>query len=99
MKHRLFIGLILSQLLVLACLMIWGASALKTRHREVREKRSLVTALMLTDFSLWTGAPYLRHPSQADLFSPFQDFPSSLEHFPAGSIIPPPIRVMEKSDG
>ena len=55
----------------------------------MREKRDTVKKLMLTDFALWTEARYTRNPSQADLFSPFQDFPSSIDHFPAGSIIAP----------
>jgi len=39
---------------------------------------------------LSTDARYTRHPSQADLFSAFQDFPGSIEHFPTGSVVPPP---------
>jgi hypothetical protein len=50
----------------------------------------MVTRLGLTDLALWTEARYARHPSQTDRFSAFQDFPASPEHFPAGSIVPPP---------
>jgi hypothetical protein len=57
--------------------------------------KSLATTLSLTDLAVWTEARYTRHPSQADLFTPFQDFPSSIEHFPAGSIIPPPPDLRE----
>jgi len=49
----------------------------------------LVKRLQLTDFALWSEARYARHPSQADWFTPHQDFPGSLEHFPAGSLIAP----------
>lgn len=56
---------------------------------ERSAKQELVRHLRLTDFAIWTEARYTRHPSQADFFSPFQDFPSSFEHFPAGSIIAP----------
>jgi hypothetical protein len=49
-----------------------------------------VRELELTDLSIWTEARYTRHPSQSDRFAPFQDFPSSLEHFPAGSIVAAP---------
>lgn len=59
---------------------------------ELRAGTALVRRLALTDFALWTEARYTRHPSQADSFSPFQDFPSSLEHFPAGSMLAPPAR-------
>ncbi|MEE4254906.1 MAG: hypothetical protein V2I50_12775 [Desulfuromusa sp.] len=52
-------------------------------------KQQLVKTLSITDLSLCSEARYTRHPSQADLFAPFQDFPGSLEHFPTGSIISP----------
>lgn len=51
---------------------------------------SLVRELRLTDLSLWTEARYTRHPSQADLFTPFQSGPSAPEHFPSGSWVQPP---------
>jgi hypothetical protein len=50
----------------------------------------LVAQLGLTDLCLFTEARYTRHPSQADLHSAFQDHPLSLEHFPSGSLLPPP---------
>ena len=56
---------------------------------DLTAKRQLVKALGITDLSLCSEARYTRHPSQADLFSPFQDFPAAFEHFPTGSIIPP----------
>lgn len=49
----------------------------------------LVKRLGLTDLCLFTEARYTRHPSQADLHSPFQDHPMSLEHFPSGSLVAP----------
>ena len=52
-------------------------------------QKELVHHLRLTDFAIWTEARYTRHPSQTDFFSPFQEFPSSFEHFPAGSVIAP----------
>ncbi len=54
-----------------------------------QDKRDLVAVLALTDLSLSSEARYTRHVSQADLFSAFQDFPASFEHFPTGSMIPP----------
>lgn len=50
----------------------------------------LVERLGLTDLCLFTEARYTRHPSQADLHSAFQDHPGGLEHFPSGSLLPPP---------
>jgi hypothetical protein len=52
--------------------------------------RALVKTLGITDLVLSTDARYTRHPSQADIFSAFQDYPGSIEHFPTGSVIPPP---------
>ena len=56
---------------------------------KVAEKQSLVGQLGLTDLAIWSEARYTRHPSQADLFTPFQDYPGAFDHFPAGSIIAP----------
>jgi len=53
-------------------------------------QRELARSLQLTDLAVWTESRYTRHPSQADRFAPFQDLPSSLEHFPAGSVVPAP---------
>lgn len=50
----------------------------------------LTGALGLTDLTLFTEARYTRHPSQADLHTPFQDHPMSFDHFPTGSLIAPP---------
>lgn len=61
--------------------------------------RELVDRLELTDLAVWTEARYTRHPSQADFFAPFQDAPSSLEHFPAGSVIAPPGRPLAGGNG
>lgn len=60
------------------------------RKAEVEATRALVGQLGLTDLALFTEARYTRHPSQADLHSAFQDHPLALEHFPTGSLLPPP---------
>jgi hypothetical protein len=57
---------------------------------SLREKAEMVRSLRLSDVCLFTEASYTRHLSQADLHTPFQDSPMSLEHFPSGSIFPPP---------
>lgn len=89
-RHRLFIGFTIFQLGLL--IVLFQLNQLNVRasgQRQIREKRQVVRLLKLTDLSIWTEARYTRHPSQTDFFSPFQDFPSSLEHFPAGSIMAP----------
>jgi len=89
-KHRIFIGFTLLEVCVLGLLLLVGQAQVSDRSaQELPALRTLVGALQLTDLSLWTEARYTRHPSQTDLFTPFQDFPSALEHFPAGSILAP----------
>ncbi len=93
-KHRLFIGLTLLQVLALGLLLVHGQSQVSARLRqELPDLGAVVKTLQLTDLAIWTEARYTRHPSQADHFTPFQDFPSALEHFPAGSIMAPPRTV------
>jgi hypothetical protein len=93
-KSRLFIVVTLAEILLVALLFMYSLTVRQGSFRsELKAKRELVGRLGLTDFAIWTEARYTRHPSQADFFSPFQDFPSSFEHFPAGSIIAPVIAV------
>jgi len=60
------------------------------RTPELEAMAGLVRGLGLTDLCLFTEARYTRHPSQADAFTPFQDHPASLDHFPSGSVAAPP---------
>jgi len=91
LKARAFIAVTIIQVIVLAGLVTWSAGIAKTRNaKEIPQKRKLVQRLELTDLAIWTEARYTRHPSQADFFAPFQDGPSSLEHFPAGSVVAAP---------
>lgn len=76
---------------VLICLMFLDAAVSRRIDRDyVRERREIVKMLELTDLCLFTEARYTRHPSMADLHTPFQDHPLSLEHFPSGSLIAVP---------
>ena len=93
-KSRLFIVVTLAEILLVALLFMYSHTVDQGNWKsELEAKKELVGRLGLTDFAIWTEARYTRHPSQADFFSPFQDFPSSFEHFPAGSIIAPVIAV------
>ncbi len=56
-----------------------------TTHRRERAA-ALVAELALSDVALFTEARYTRNPSLADLHTPFQDGPASLEHFPTASL-------------
>jgi len=92
-KARVFVALTVIQLVILAGLLMWSVSVARARAvEEIPRKQELVERLELTDLAIWTEARYTRHPSQADFFAPFQDGPSSLEHFPAGSVVAAPDR-------
>jgi len=92
-RHRIFILVTATMVAALCALVAWSlVLGAELRSGEIPRKRQLVRALALTDLAIWTEARYTRHPSQADFFSPFQDCPSSLEHFPAGSVVAPPAR-------
>jgi len=96
-KSRIFIYFTLAEVLILSAMVVYGQTVRFARGvDEVRQKRELVGRLGLTDFSIWTEARYTRHPSQADFFSPFQDNPAALDHFPAGSVIAPPFDLAGK---
>ena len=95
-KAKAFVAVTAIQVLVLAGLYAWTANAARIRTaQEIPQKQELVRQLELTDLAIWTEARYTRNPSQADFFAPFQDGPSSLEHFPAGSVVAAPDRSRE----
>ncbi len=97
-KSNLFF-LYLAVSLILLCLMFVHASFKREAAREsMNEKGDIIRALELTDLCLFTEASYTRHLSQADLHTPFQDSPMSLEHFPSGSLATPP-PSLRKIDG
>jgi hypothetical protein len=70
----------------------WLHATSRSRHAAegLASRSRIVSDHALTDLSLFTEARYTRHPSQADLHSAFQTHPLALEHFPSGSLVPPP---------
>jgi hypothetical protein len=81
----------------LFCLMVIHASFRAGRDLPLlQERKEMVKRFELTDLCLFTEASYTRHLTQADLHTPFQDYPVSPEHFPSGSIVRPP---MAKNSG
>ena len=89
-RTRLFFFFI--SVLTLALLVLLAQGLRQTgqfSYGTMAEKQRLVAQLALTDLAIWSEARYTRHPSQADLFTPFQDYPGAFDHFPAGSIIAP----------
>jgi len=63
----------------------------------LNERSEIVRVLGLTDLCLFTEARYTRHPSLADMGTPFQDHPMSLEHFPSGAIVPVPPHLKQQT--
>jgi hypothetical protein len=98
MRYRLFGCLIVLEVLALAFLVAAGHFATGRMAPVQRDNRQLVQAFELTDLSIWTGARYTRHLSQADVFSAFQDSMGALEHFPAGVLAPPPATIADRKD-
>ena len=68
-----------------------AAFGLSRAALALNAKAEMVEKLGLTDLVLFTEARYTRHPSQADLHSAFQDHPFAMDHFPTGSLLPPPM--------
>jgi hypothetical protein len=89
-KSRVFSLFVLLCLLVIFFLRMNSEVAVSRFLSAGRDLDEITTALRLTDISFSNDARYTRHPSQADLFSAFQDYPGSIEHFPSGSVTPPP---------
>jgi hypothetical protein len=86
-------------LVFLFALFAHAVVAMRNAAPRLDAVRSIVSRLGLTDLCLFTDARYTRHPSMADLNTAFQDYPMSFEHFPSGSLVPPPPRLMVRADG
>lgn len=97
-KSNIFLLYLATNILFL-CLMFAHASFKKKADMPfLQEKREMIRRLELTDLCLFTDARYARHPSMADLNTPFQDHPMSFEHFPSGSFISVPPTLKANTD-
>jgi hypothetical protein len=92
-KSDIFFSFLLLQLLLIGLMLTDAAVRRSLAVPAFRQRLELVRALSLTDLALFNEARYTRHPSMADRHAPFQEHPLSLEHFPSGSIVPPPIHL------
>lgn len=66
------------------CRLVYG-----TEH-QVKLRCGFQKAVGLPNLAVTSAARYLRHYSITDLSTPFQDYPASLDHFPAGFAFAPP---------
>ena len=87
---RAVIILLLLETALAIALAVTGSARNRAEQPARDLNRILVRELGLTDLALSSGTSYTRHPSQADLFSPHNEHPSAIEHFPAGSVLQPP---------
>ncbi len=95
-KSTLFLTLLCIEVILLAAAATDAAYRRGRSSEHLRNSSALVESLALTDLCLFTEARYTRHPSQADLHTPFQDHPLALEHFPSGSLLTPPALLKER---
>ena len=89
-KSSLFLIYLVFNVVLLSLMLIHASYQREADARILDEKTAMVKRLQLTDLCLFTEASYTRHLSMADLHTPFQDSPMSLEHFPSGSLVMPP---------
>ena len=97
-RSNLFLSCLLIGVTLLGLVFIHASWGRKASRPQLQEKSEMVEALQLTDLCLFTEASYTRHLSQADLHTPFQDSPMAFEHFPSGSLVPPP-EMIRKING
>jgi len=97
-KSNLFLSCLLIGVFLLGMVIIHAYWVSKASLPHLQEKSEMVKTLQLTDLCLFTEASYTRHLSQADLHTPFQDSPMAFEHFPSGSLVPPP-EMIRKING
>ncbi|HTZ17961.1 MAG TPA: hypothetical protein VMB78_05925 [Dissulfurispiraceae bacterium] len=89
-KSTAYLSFIGANLLLAGLMFVHASYTQEESRRQITDERELVRRLELTDLCLFTDARYTRHPSMADIHTAFQDAPMSFDHFPSGSIMPPP---------
>lgn len=92
-KSTVFLAWLATLLLLLGGMFLHASRGRRASAPSLERTAALVRQLGLTDLCLFPEANYTRHLSQADVHTPFQDGPLSLEKFPAGSLAPPPFGI------
>ena len=91
MRYVSWLSLVILVFCFVAGLEYWhyhqGQSA---AQQQLKLRRHFQKAVGLPNLAITSAARYLRHFSIADLATPFQDYPASLDHFPAGFAFVPP---------
>ncbi len=83
--------------IVIIGLCLWSVAEYHHFHKQVSGaehkvelRRGFQKVVGLPNLAITSAARYLRHYSITDLSTPFQDYPASLDHFPAGFAFAPP---------
>lgn len=97
-RSTVFLGTVAGLMLGLAGILLHALSEERGSRQVLARKAAQVRRLKLTDLCLCTEASYTRHPSMADLPTPFQDAPMSFEHFPTGALVQPPPHLVTGND-
>jgi hypothetical protein len=93
----LFLKSLVIGTLLLGLMFIDAAVSQRIDRKQVQERREIVKVLALTDLCLFTEARYTRHPSMADINTPFQEHPLALEHFPSGAMMAVPAHLQSRA--
>lgn len=94
MRKSGYTGTLLIMLILASALSLWHSHIAVGQLSPARAASiRMVRELNLTDLALFTEAAYIRHLSQADRHTAFQDHPTALEHFPGGGLIPVPAHL------
>ncbi|OGW25964.1 MAG: hypothetical protein A2X59_04330, partial [Nitrospirae bacterium GWC2_42_7] len=72
-RSSVFFIFLISCFTVISFLLIKSGSDISKHQLITNDISDITSALKLTDLTLFSDARYTRHPSQADLFSAFQD--------------------------
>jgi len=94
-KSTLFFTFLAAAVLALGLVLAEARVRMRGELPHLRQEVRVVQTLGLTDLCLATEARHTRHPSQADWHSAFQSHPGALDHFPSGSVLLPPERVLK----
>ncbi|MCP4366987.1 MAG: hypothetical protein GY797_02560 [Deltaproteobacteria bacterium] len=83
--------------IVIVVFCLWSGLKYRHFHKRLSEseqqtnfRRQFQKAVGLPNLAITSAARYLRYYSITDLATPFQDYPASLDHFPAGFAFEPP---------
>lgn len=91
MRHSSKLLLVFAVLLLLGGLEIIDYQFRMTSYQQaLKDRKRLQKQIGLPDLAITGAASYLRHYSISDMTTAFQDYPASLDHFPAGFVYSTP---------